>query len=396
MTDDLRQPMYVHFSQLETAELLEILRAHDRHQWSEMTFDVIGQILRERYVELLPPDESDSEPNGPQETATHDPTQPASARHGASATSVRSQPGPSAQSDDRSPHPARHRLATRSETNYVRAMGPSEIIRAAFGLYRRHFGALFALAAPGVLLVILAIVLQTYAIVRLSKAFPDSSLTMIAATNGASLLYRFLFWSSVFVVAAAGTREITHVVLHRPVSVVGAYRYVFSSPVLGRLFAGGAVAAVAGFVTGLVDQGLGALVPAGNFVGQVVFLWLYIRFFLFSQAVVLEKAGVWEGFRRSWRLTADRTLRVALTWFIYLLCPLVVGVLITVLASLLIISAGGDLEGNNFPLGWMTRALMYLTVVLMMPLAIPVIALVYYSLRCEAEEYDERQLTKEL
>ncbi len=36
----------------ETEELLEIWRTHDRYEWSEMTFDVIREILQERHVEL--------------------------------------------------------------------------------------------------------------------------------------------------------------------------------------------------------------------------------------------------------------------------------------------------------------------------------------------------------
>jgi hypothetical protein len=52
MSDDLRQTIYLNFSQRDTEELLEIWRAHDREQWSETAFDVIREILQERQVEL--------------------------------------------------------------------------------------------------------------------------------------------------------------------------------------------------------------------------------------------------------------------------------------------------------------------------------------------------------
>jgi hypothetical protein len=54
MSDDLRKQIYLNFSQCETEELLEIWRAHDCNEWSEMTFGVIGEILRERGVEPPP------------------------------------------------------------------------------------------------------------------------------------------------------------------------------------------------------------------------------------------------------------------------------------------------------------------------------------------------------
>jgi hypothetical protein len=52
MSDDLRQTIYLNFSQRDTEELLEIWRAHDREQWSETAFDVIREIPQERQVEL--------------------------------------------------------------------------------------------------------------------------------------------------------------------------------------------------------------------------------------------------------------------------------------------------------------------------------------------------------
>jgi hypothetical protein len=61
MSDDLRKQIYLNFSQCETEELLEIWRANDRYEWSETTFDVIGEILRERGVEPPPQGKPDSQ-----------------------------------------------------------------------------------------------------------------------------------------------------------------------------------------------------------------------------------------------------------------------------------------------------------------------------------------------
>ena len=54
MSDDLRKQIYLNFRRRETEELLEIWRTNDRYEWSEMTFDVIREILQERQVELPP------------------------------------------------------------------------------------------------------------------------------------------------------------------------------------------------------------------------------------------------------------------------------------------------------------------------------------------------------
>jgi hypothetical protein len=58
MNDDLRSQTYLNFSRRETEELLEIWRTHDRYEWSEMTFDVIREILQERHVEPPPQGEA--------------------------------------------------------------------------------------------------------------------------------------------------------------------------------------------------------------------------------------------------------------------------------------------------------------------------------------------------
>lgn len=54
MSDDLRRQIYLNFSQRETEELLEIWRTNDHHEWSDMTFDVVREILQERHIEPPP------------------------------------------------------------------------------------------------------------------------------------------------------------------------------------------------------------------------------------------------------------------------------------------------------------------------------------------------------
>lgn len=54
MSDNLRKAIYLNFSQRDTDDLLEIWRTSDRYEWSEMTFDVIREILQERHIEPPP------------------------------------------------------------------------------------------------------------------------------------------------------------------------------------------------------------------------------------------------------------------------------------------------------------------------------------------------------
>ena len=54
MNDDLRQEIYNGLSQKATNELVEIWRANDHTQWTDMGFDVIREILQERLGELPP------------------------------------------------------------------------------------------------------------------------------------------------------------------------------------------------------------------------------------------------------------------------------------------------------------------------------------------------------
>jgi hypothetical protein len=54
MGDNLRRHIYLNFSHRQTEELVDVWRAQDCNEWSEVTFDVIREILRERGVEPPP------------------------------------------------------------------------------------------------------------------------------------------------------------------------------------------------------------------------------------------------------------------------------------------------------------------------------------------------------
>lgn len=60
--DSLRKSIFENFSFKETDELLEIWQGNKRDEWSDLSFDVIEQILRERGVEIPPQDDSAAEP----------------------------------------------------------------------------------------------------------------------------------------------------------------------------------------------------------------------------------------------------------------------------------------------------------------------------------------------
>jgi hypothetical protein len=54
MAEGLHQQIYIRPSQKETAELVEIWQTNDRAAWTGTAFDVTGEILQERLVELPP------------------------------------------------------------------------------------------------------------------------------------------------------------------------------------------------------------------------------------------------------------------------------------------------------------------------------------------------------
>ncbi len=52
MTDDLRNQVFNNLNLLETDDLIDIWKKNDRVEWSETTFDVVREILQNRFVEI--------------------------------------------------------------------------------------------------------------------------------------------------------------------------------------------------------------------------------------------------------------------------------------------------------------------------------------------------------
>lgn len=70
MADELRQQMYIRFSQKETAELVEIWQTNDRASWTDTAFDIVREILQERLGELPPQGKPVCEAQRVQDTTT--------------------------------------------------------------------------------------------------------------------------------------------------------------------------------------------------------------------------------------------------------------------------------------------------------------------------------------
>jgi len=52
MNDNFRSQIRNNLNQKETDELVEIWQKHNQNEWTELTFDVIQEILKDRQVEL--------------------------------------------------------------------------------------------------------------------------------------------------------------------------------------------------------------------------------------------------------------------------------------------------------------------------------------------------------
>jgi hypothetical protein len=70
MSDDFRKQLYRNLNQKETDELIEIWQANNHIEWTEMTFDLIREILRERLSELPPQNKPIVAPTPQRTTAT--------------------------------------------------------------------------------------------------------------------------------------------------------------------------------------------------------------------------------------------------------------------------------------------------------------------------------------
>jgi hypothetical protein len=57
MNDEFRQRLYNQLNMRETDDLVEIWQTNDREEWTELSFDVIREILQRRLGELPPQDE---------------------------------------------------------------------------------------------------------------------------------------------------------------------------------------------------------------------------------------------------------------------------------------------------------------------------------------------------
>ena len=120
----------------------------------------------------------------------------------------------------------------------------------------------------------------------------------------------------------------------------------------------------------------------------IIAVYLTIRLSFSSAALILENVGVWEGMRRSWRLTKGSFWRVL---GILLLALLITSILIMFVSGALSIVGGVAIGGGQGPYAIAMAVSSFLSSVLqaaVLPFTSAVVALTYIDLRMRKEGLD--------
>lgn len=290
--------------------------------------------------------------------------------------------------------------------NALRPLSVTDVIDAAINLYRRNF-VLFAGIVAVLLVPETAIALAvtgtspvpTYHFVPGQTFHLATYEASSARSAGLGLLGLLVGTLTTGALAYAVSRRY----LGRPITVPRAYLVVgwgrFLRLLLATILEIVALIIVLGVAVGLsvlldvlVQVGIGltvltvllAIVEGIAIMAGTVFLW--IRFLLIPQAIVLEDRGLINAFRRSWRLVRGSTWRVlGAALLLYLIVAIVQGVL-------------GGIVGVAFVFGHGTAArllsegLSGILGIVVAPVLQVGLTLIYYDLRVRHEGFDLEQL----
>jgi hypothetical protein len=267
----------------------------------------------------------------------------------------------------------------------------TEILDAAFHVYRAHFTPLTLLAALVVFPIIVASVLLGSVTASVQGQTAGEPPGALAA--GASLAFFLsspviLLW---FVVAQAALQKgMSDAYLGEPVSWTGALRHVMSRfwRLLGASIVKGlallAPAAAAGIASAAAvaaqAPALVVLIFLATFVAMFI---LFVRLALVPATVVLEDNGPGTAIRRSWELTAGHGGRILggilLAYLIMFALQLTVMGIVAVASNLEIAQVASNLGS-----------------IVTYPIVAGVVVLMYYDLRIRKEGFDLEVMSAEL
>jgi len=303
-------------------------------------------------------------------------------------------------------------------------MSISDMLDAAFRLYRQHFLTFIGIVA---LLQVPMAMIQFVAQLPYMQALQRFTTRPPVLAPGASPLdifpfaqllpyYALIFGLSVFqyllvynLMTGALANAISRSYLGQPISILSSYNIGF------KRFIALIVASLIPFVISLVfvaiiagcafgtfytmgvrtneQPNIGLAIAAGIglvgviFVGGIAGLFFYVRLLLTTQAIVLEGQGPWAGLARSWRLVGQafwRSLGILLLVYAFIyIVSLIVQLPLIVLGAFF-----GMLLNNSVLYQSITSLVTYGVLILVLPLQFIIFTLLYYDLRIRKEGYD--------
>ena len=267
----------------------------------------------------------------------------------------------------------------------------TEILDAAFHVYRAHFTPLTLLAALVVFPIIVASVLLGILTAAVEGQGEGGEPGALAASAGMALFLSMpviLLW---FIVAQAALQKaVSDAYLGEPVSWTGALRHVLprfwrllgASIVKGIAFLAPAMAAGIASAIAVAAQAP-ALVVLIFVVTFVVMFFVFVRLALIPATVVLEENGAGAAIRRSWELSAGHGGRILggilLAYLIMFALQLTVMGVVAIVSNLEIAQVASNLGS-----------------IVTYPIVAGVVVLLYYDLRIRKEGFDLEVMSAEL
>ena len=309
-------------------------------------------------------------------------------------------------------------------TPRLRPMSISDMLDAAFRLYRRHFLTFIGIVA---LLQVPMAILQFAAQLPYMQAMQRFTARPPVLAPGASPLdlfpfaqllpyYALIFGLSIFqyllvynLMTGALANAISRSYLGQPISILSAYNIGFkrffaliAASLIPFAVSLAFVALIAGCAFGAFytlgvrtneQPNIGLAIAAGIglfgviILGGLAGLFFYVRLILTTQAIVLEGQGPLAGLARSWRLVGQAFWRslgifVLVYAFIYI---------VSLVVQLPLVAAGA-LFGMLFNTDGLYQSIVslitYGVLILVLPLQFIIFTLLYYDLRIRKEGYD--------
>lgn len=273
----------------------------------------------------------------------------------------------------------------------LRPRAVTEILDAAFHVYREHFTPLTILAALALFPVVVMTAVFAAGVSALEAAGEQAAASPVFAVVMLvfMLLSPFLFAWFLFLQAAL-QRAVSDAYLGEPVSWSGAlravrprfWRVIGASIVKGMILSAPVIAAAIIVGIGVAVQQPAIVVLV--FLALIVVVYIiYMRVALIPATVVLEDNGVGDALRRSWELTSGHAGRVfgalALAYLIVIALQLTVMGIVTLVSNFAI----GQIAAN-------------LASIVTYPIVAGVVVLMYYDLRIRKEGFDLEVMSADL